>query len=294
MLTKTDKGKTIRKYYLKVESLASKTYEIISEIKSKIYEEKAKLAQEQITKDFEQKLKIEKEKYDEQQKKLIFLNNYVETKKNLQHNEIIYIATSDQYANNNRFKVGGSEKEAGLTGRLNVYNTGKAKEDLFYYVFTIKVNDYKQIENKLKILLDKHLDSKNKELYIINYEELVLIIEFLCKNLTSEVDYIKINGERMVDRTLHEICDLSDHKHEIYHNKNFKTNISEYTEEQINNIILILTPEFIEKFNNNKTVIKWSEYAKFLESKVSNLKRSKLKVYINDLLKSLNLTVIFK
>jgi phage anti-repressor protein len=51
MLIKTDKGKENRKYYMKIEDLSKKTDKIIYEIKTTI-----------LTKDFEEKIKIETEK----------------------------------------------------------------------------------------------------------------------------------------------------------------------------------------------------------------------------------------
>ena len=65
--------------------------------------------------------------------------------------KVLYIATSQNYARQNRFKVGGVENTQKLDSRLATYNSRSASGDEWYYSDTFLVADYHQIELRLKI-----------------------------------------------------------------------------------------------------------------------------------------------
>lgn len=104
--------------------------------------------------------------------------------------QIIYIATSRNYASQNRFKVGGVESIEKLSGRFSTYNGRSASGDEFYYSDTFLVADYRQIESRLKDLLGRFRDKKSKEMYIIHYTNIRYIVDYLCSHYSEEVDEV--------------------------------------------------------------------------------------------------------
>ena len=48
--------------------------------------------------------------------------------------------------------------------------------------------DYKQVETRLKDLLGRFRDKKSKEIYIVHYNNIKYVIEYLCKHYNDEVD----------------------------------------------------------------------------------------------------------
>jgi hypothetical protein len=109
---------------------------------------------------------------------------------NLPKSQVVYIATSASYANQNRFKVGGVESIDKLSSRLSTYNTGSASGDLFYYAEWFLVHNYKEIEGRLKDLLGRFRDTKPKEIYVMHYTNLLKVLEYLISHYNEEVDSV--------------------------------------------------------------------------------------------------------
>jgi len=63
--------------------------------------------------------------------------------------EWIYIATTDQYAKERLFKIGSTER---LMSRIAPYNTGRPKEDDYYYVWAMKCYNYKDLDSHIQKL----------------------------------------------------------------------------------------------------------------------------------------------
>jgi hypothetical protein len=118
---------------------------------------------------------------------------------NLPKTQVVYIATSTSYANQNRFKVGGVESLDKLASRLSTYNTGSASGDLFYYAEWFLVHNYKEIEDRLKDLLGRFRDQKPKEIYIMHYHNLFNILEYLVEHYNDEVDLVNSHIVKYID-----------------------------------------------------------------------------------------------
>jgi mRNA-degrading endonuclease YafQ of YafQ-DinJ toxin-antitoxin module len=105
-------------------------------------------------------------------------------------NQVVYIATTELYAKNNLFKIGGVDAQDKLKSRLCTYNTGRIKEDLFYYSDTFMVSDYHQIESRLKDLMGRFRNKKEKEMYRLHYSDTRYIVDYLCQHYSDEVDEV--------------------------------------------------------------------------------------------------------
>jgi hypothetical protein len=155
------------KYYL----LLEKTYKLYTDYEKKLLVVQLQQKEQQL----EQKDQIIVQKDQELEEQKIYtlrLNEMLIDSSNLPKTQVVYIATSTSYANQNRFKVGGVESLDKLASRLSTYNTGSASGDLFYYAEWFLVHNYKEIEDRLKDLLGRFRDQKPKEIYIMHYHNL--------------------------------------------------------------------------------------------------------------------------
>ena len=117
---------------------------------------------------------------------------------NLEQTQVIYIATSANYARQNRFKVGGVLSERHLKKRLAVYNGRSAEGDMFYYSNGWKVADFHQIEERLKCLLGRFRDRKRKEIYIMSYPHISYIVNYLVEHFSDEVDEVNARMKEFI------------------------------------------------------------------------------------------------
>jgi phage anti-repressor protein len=288
MLVQTENGKTIRKYYVKVEHLASRTYEtlaIITQQQLSLSLQQLCIKDNQLSiKDNE--LSIERKLVETKEKELslersrnLKLSKFVNNYKDLVKEEVIYINTTLKYAKHNRFKVGGVSNNSLIKSRLCTYNTGKSNKDLQFYTYIRNVNSYRVIEDQLKAYLPMFLEAKNKEVYHIHYEELVLILDTIIDNIDKGISYINANHERIMKRTIDEkFIPKNIYENELsieyYSNgrpKISKIDISQLSDNEVEEKIL----EFIQMFkqenlnvtNDQQIDIKWSDFAKYLETK---------------------------
>jgi hypothetical protein len=104
--------------------------------------------------------------------------------------QVIYVATSELYAKSNNFKVGGVEACEKLKSRLCTYNTGRVKEDLFYYSDIFMVSNYHVIEAQLKNLLLRFRNKKEKEMYRLHYSDIKYVVDYLCKRDGEDVEEV--------------------------------------------------------------------------------------------------------
>lgn len=114
----------------------------------------------------------------------------------LEKTQIIYIATSHNYAKRNLFKVGGVDHENKLLSRLSE-NTGN-KEHIFFYTNIYKVHDYREAESRLKKLVGKFRDRKQKEMYRLCYDNLVHILGYIVEHFNVEIDDVNTNLETFI------------------------------------------------------------------------------------------------
>jgi phage anti-repressor protein len=235
LAAKTPKGKTTRKYYIKIEKLGMMTMNAIA---------KCIAILNQKERDFLQR-ELEKSK-----NKILKLNEFVAVAQELKMNEIFYIATTSSYAKQNRFKYGGISKSTDLKARLATYNTGRAEGDLYYYCKAISCHKYKQIESCLESLIPIFKDKKagRKEMVHMRYDCLVELVEFISQNHHRELEYINKNAKRYIETTLNdepvipEPIDIENNI-TIKHSKNGiektikKINVADWSDEKIEEVI---------------------------------------------------------
>jgi len=104
--------------------------------------------------------------------------------------QVIYIATTELYAKSNNFKPGGVDDVIKLKPRLCTYNTGRLKEDLFYYSDIFMVSNYHVIEAQLKNLLGRFRNKKEKEMCRLHYNDIKYIVEYLCTRDGEDVEEV--------------------------------------------------------------------------------------------------------
>jgi|688.fasta_scaffold277782_3 prophage antirepressor-like protein len=123
-----------------------------------------------------------------QQQVIQQLEHFIENIKTRQKAQVIYIATSNRYANQNIFKVGGCSSEELLSKRLITYNTGRIGEDELYYVSLFKCDNHNHMEARIKELLYEFRHAKEKEMYVIHYASLQRMIQQMIHHYNDEVD----------------------------------------------------------------------------------------------------------
>lgn len=116
--------------------------------------------------------------------------------------QVVYIATSTSFANQNRFKVGGVESLDKLESILCTYNSRSSSReaaapegdtgDMFYYAEWFLVHKHSDIEIRLRNLLKRFREKRNKEMYVLNYAKLVQILEYIVNHYNDKTD--KINN----------------------------------------------------------------------------------------------------
>ena len=141
-------------------------------------------------KDFELKLKEANEKADEYKEMALDFQTLAVSNCKLEQTQVIYIATSDNYARQNRFKVGGVQSKKHLKSRLATYNGRSAEGDMFYYTNVWLVIEYRQIEERLKCLLGRFRDKKHKEMYVMYHPDISYVVTYLVEHLSDEVDEV--------------------------------------------------------------------------------------------------------
>jgi hypothetical protein len=100
---------------------------------------------------------------------------------------MVYVSTSRSYAAQHRFKVGGVESRRRLKGRLSDYNGRSASGDEWYFCNVIEVADFRKTEMRIDDIIGRFRDKKEKELYIMSYQHLLYIVNFICTHHNEEV-----------------------------------------------------------------------------------------------------------
>jgi hypothetical protein len=138
----------------------------------------------------EQQLKEANERADEYKEMALDFQTLAVSNCKLEQTQVVYIATSDNYARQNRFKVGGVQSKKHLKNRLATYNGRSAEGDMFYYTNVWLVIEYRQIEERLKCLLGRFRDKKHKEMYVMYYPDISYVVTYLVEHLSDEVDEV--------------------------------------------------------------------------------------------------------
>jgi len=135
----------------------------------------------------------EKQRAENAEETTLIFKELLVTDEKREFNQIIYIATSHNYAKQNRFKVGGVGSQKLLKRRLSCYNGRSASGDEWYFTDLFPVADFPQVESRVKDAIGRFRDKKNKEIYVLHYLSLVQTVLYLCQNYNNEVK--KINTE---------------------------------------------------------------------------------------------------
>ncbi|CCV01859.1 hypothetical protein IIV22A_015R [Invertebrate iridescent virus 22] len=175
MCLTTKRSKEIRKYYLQLEKLIQLYGAYTTQFKEKQQIQENNKLKDQIQANLDHILLLKDLLIDDQKR---------------EKTQVLYIATSQNYARQNRFKVGGVENTQKLDSRLSVYNSRSASGDEWYYSDTFLVADYHQIESRLKDLLGRFRDKKSKEIYILHYSNIKYICEYLSTHYNDEIDEV--------------------------------------------------------------------------------------------------------
>ena len=170
----------IREYYLKVEKLSFIMTKYLFEVNN-----------------FQ--LQKKDEKISQQEEKIINMKRFVDHVQIQPRNEWIYIATTKVYAANNHFKIGSTTR---LRSRLNNYQIGRTSTDKMFYVWIFKCYNSKKLEDMIKSMLSQFLEKEKKEMYIMHFEDLVDLVNFICHNYENSTEYVNTFIHERLDSSI--------------------------------------------------------------------------------------------
>lgn len=91
--------------------------------------------------------------------------------------EYVYIATTTRYSLRNQFKVGSTRN---LAKRLCGYQTGRPKDDKYFYTDWFKCRNAMKLERTIGEVLARWKDSDRCEIYVLHYSVLKRVVEAVC------------------------------------------------------------------------------------------------------------------
>jgi hypothetical protein len=92
------------------------------------------------------------------------------------------------YAANNRHKVGGVEGMDKLRSRFAGYNGRSSVDDMWYYSDIFRVANFKAAEKRIEDVLGRFRERKNKEMYVLHYDDLKRYVEWICDHYEDEIE----------------------------------------------------------------------------------------------------------
>jgi len=166
--------------------------------------EKQLYEKEQQLLESKQQIEESKQQIAKLEKRQIKLESVVRNIQPLDKNQLFYLATTKNYAINNRFEFGGVREAKELKSRFATYNTGRPEGDLFYISKLFRCHNYKNIEERVHIILCQFKDKLNsrKEMVYLRYNLLVEIIDFICDNYDREIEYINTHCKQFLADTI--------------------------------------------------------------------------------------------
>ncbi|CCU56180.1 N1R/p28-like protein [Choristoneura rosaceana entomopoxvirus 'L'] len=258
----------IRDYYITLEDILYDYSKYISNYNIK--KEKNKIKE---LKDSNRQLKLEKEKAE--RRSLRLKEKFIEEKK-LKLDQIIYISTSQSYAAQNRFKVGGVDNNNLLKPRLSTYNSRSAEGDEWYYTYIKNINNYKQFESRFWSVMSSFRDKKDKEIIILYYNDLLEIFNFISENYNEDIDYFNKNVKVYIDN-------IDNDKYTVPDPFNIElVNICSIKNGKVDNKLIIATKEIIideikdyfkTKIESNELEIKRKDINDYIDKKYKFNKR---------------------
>ena len=166
----TKQGKITRKYFIKIETLANLTNQVI--YKHLEYEKNKQI-----------------DEIKDMKSKMLNLTDYIHNEEKLVKDEWVYIATSKTYSVQNQYRLG---RCAVLNKRMQQYQVGRAKNDELYYVFTHNCANSALLEHTIQKLLKKYRDAPTKDIYVIDWSILEKFLKEICKLHDKQIDATNI------------------------------------------------------------------------------------------------------
>lgn len=107
--------------------------------------------------------------------------------------QIFYIVTSIAMSKDNEFKIGGVENHSLLKKRLSMYNTGNSgvhPELTMFFIFLVEVSNYKQMEMRMKELIQPFRSKRqaNTENFNLHLNILKPLTEMVAENYNEEIE----------------------------------------------------------------------------------------------------------
>jgi prophage antirepressor-like protein len=149
--------------------------------------------------DARSKLRSETSKLKKQLRKTLDFN---QATKKVEPTEYIYVATTSEYQQTNKFKVGGCQTFELVKSRLTQYNSGESNSNNHFFVYLKKTVSYKAIEHTISGMLLGFRENKSKELYFIHFDWLIKCLDAVTDGSDEFVLYVNENREKIVEDTI--------------------------------------------------------------------------------------------
>jgi prophage antirepressor-like protein len=149
--------------------------------------------------DAKSKLRSETSKLKDQLRKTLDFN---QATKKVEPSEYIYIVTTAQYQQTNKFKVGGCQSFELVKSRLTQYNSGESDTHNHFFVYLKKTISYKSIEHAISGMLMGFRENKSKELYFIHFDWLTKCLDAVMDGSAEFMLYVNENRERIIEDTI--------------------------------------------------------------------------------------------
>lgn len=156
----------------------------------------------ELEEEYQTKLMLKEKENQDLKDKVSLVNNMVVERGNLMRTQIFYIATSNKYCMENIFKIGGVEHKNLIKSRFHTYNTERPKTDSFYYAATFLCHDYRLVENFISSYLSNFKLPNKKELFRINFNDLLEVTTKVVNQLEEYVSYFNCNQQRFIDNLI--------------------------------------------------------------------------------------------
>ena len=149
----------------------------------------------QIEQETVEKLKQKETELVKARRKELKLEEFIRSTEKLPKTEVIYIAATTAYQKQNRYKVGGCSSEAKLESRLSSYNTGRAKNDSYYFAEYWTVHSHSEVEKIIKTKLAHYKDNRdrNDEMYHIHGAALMRALAFIIDHEDKSLEWFNQN-----------------------------------------------------------------------------------------------------
>ncbi len=208
----TERGREIRKYYIRVESLCAIFNKFLFMYMSHREQEQVKLLIEE-KKKIENELKKEAIRYQN----LFNINKeLLSYKKFIEKNERIYIVSSWNYARQGIFKIGQTKN---MQSRSSQHNNTRIGGDKFKILEEFKVNDSQAVEKIIHRKLKGLLVKDTKEFFMCPFRYIKQIVAMIVKNDDEENDSVNTLIDAVFELKQNSSDPstwLSDHEREIF------------------------------------------------------------------------------